>query len=486
MSGTPTPLNIEEKLDNLTIVLQEVADNIAENNGTLVVDSPKTLQRLVRLGIIAKALHPTDQIVIERETAMSINSSNGDLTVSVDAQTFLAKVGEAHTGVYEFVFDGLVWKLHDAEVELLQYGITCTGTPVANDEIAVHETAARLVFDVLGIDQDTPSDPNLTHTLALQMHDCMVSLQYDKEEAMMVFPEGLAAGTYNLTLYKGMYDQNTGSDGTYQFTLAQAIPAGGFLRHSSIGSYSGSGYTKELVTAGTFTTYKADFTTIESNIATTEGSGGTALGTISARDVTNFVAGAVAVTDMNPTERQRYGSNYWKHSAIRQMLNSDKAKGSVWSAQHKFDMPPSWVSTQDGFLRGLDPELVSVIGRVKKRTGLNSVERAALNANYEDTDELVWLPSYSEVYFGKQTYGSQVDEGGPYKFYSDYSDLSAAGTGADTNRIKLLSSAAAYWWLRSPHPSHASYACSVNPTGAYNYNRYATSSYGLAPAFCIV
>lgn len=485
MSGTPTPLNIEEKLDNLTIVLQEVADNIAENNGTLVVDSPKTLQRLVRLGIIAKALHPTDQIVIERETAMSINSSNGDLTVSVDAQTFLAKVGEAHTGVYEFVFDGLVWKLHDAEVELLQYGITCTGTPVANDEIAVHETAARLVFDVLGIDQDTPSDPNLTHTLALQMHDCMISLQFDAPEAMMVFPEGLAAGTYNITLYKGMYNESTGSDGTYQFTTAQDIPAGGFLRHTTMGQYSGNGYTKSIVTGGKFNTYKADFTALESNLACTEGSGGTSLGTISARDVTNFVAGAVAVTDMNPTERQCYGRNYWKESAARQMLNSDKAAGSVWSAQHKFDFPPSWVSTQEGFLRGLDPELVSVIGRVRKRTGLNLVERNAMGVNYEDTEELVWLPSFSEVYFGKNTYGAQVDEGGPYKFYSDYSDLNAAGTGADTNRIKLLSGAARYWWLRSPHPSHAHNVYNVSPTGAYN-NRNAGSSDGLAPAFCIV
>ena len=479
----PIVLNetFEQKMDMIGVLLA----NIADNGGSLVVDSPKTLQRIVRLGLAGKVLHPSDQIIIERETAMSINSSNGDLTVSVDAQTFLAKVGEAHTGVYEFVFDGLVWKLHDAEVELLQYGITCTGTPVANDEIAVHETAARLVFDVLGIDQDTPSDPNLTHTLALQMHDCMINLQFDAPEAMMVFPEGLAAGTYNITLYKGMYNESTGSDGTYQFTTAQDIPAGGFLRHTTMGQYSGNGYTKASITTGKFNTYKADYTALESNISCAEGSGGTSLGTVTARDPSLRVAGACAVDDINATERQQYGRIYWKESAARQMLNSKAAAGSVWTPQNKWDMPPSWNATQEGFLKGLDPELVSVIGRVKKRTGLNVWERTLKSANYEDTDELVWLPSFSEVYFGKNTYGAQVDEGGPYSFYKDYSDLVSAGTGADTNRIKLLSGSARHWWLRSPYPSLAYCVYLVDPTGA-DYYSFAYYSSGLAPAYCIV
>ena len=482
MSGTPTPLNIEEKLDNLTIVLQEVADNIAENNGTLVVDSPKTLQRLVRLGIIAKALHPTDQIVIERETAMSINSSNGNLTVSVDAQTFLAKVGEAHTGVYEFVFDGLVWKLHDAEVELLQYGITCTGTPVANDEIAVHETAARLVFDVLGIDQDTPSDPNLTHTLALQMHDCMMNLQFDAPEALMVL-NGLSTGSYYVIGDHSTYGESTTEDGNFGFTLAQDYANAKYLRHSTMGQWRSS-YGKSYVTGGSFILYDENYNTL-ATLPTVESNSGTYLGTVTARTPSYRAAGSVSVDNINATERNAYGRNYWKESAARQMLNSDAAAGSVWSAQNIFDFPPSWKASQEGFLRGLDPELVSVIGRVQKRTGLNVWERTLMGVNYEDTDELVWLPSYSEVYFGKNTYGVQVDEGTPYKFYSDYSDLNAAGTGADTNRIKLLNGAARYWWLRSPYPSGAYYVYYVNPTGANDYY-CAYSSYGLAPAFCIV
>ena len=475
-----------DKMDNVSLLLAEISNNIADNNGSLIVDSPKTLQRLVRMGAIAKALHPSDQIVIERETNMTINSNNEGLTVSVTATTFIEMVGEAHSGVYEFIFDGLNWTLHGNEVELTQYGISCSGTPSADDIIAVHETASQLVFDVLGIDQDTPSDPNLTHTLALQMHDCMLSLQFDAPEALMVFPEGLAAGQYYITGDHSTYGESTTEDGNFSFTITNAIPPGGFLRHSTMGAWRSS-YNKSYVVGGSFITYGADYSTLET-VATVEGQNGTYLGTVTARTPSYRAAGAVSVDNINATERNAYGRNYWKESAARQMLNSDKAAGSVWSPQNRFDFPPSWKATQEGFLRGLDPELVSVIGRVKKRTGLNVWERTLKSANYEDTDELVWLPSFSEVYFGKNTYGAQVDEGGPYSFYKDYSDLGSAGTGADTNRIKLRSGSAQYWWLRSPAPSSASGVYYVQPTGAGSTIGYdsAYTSLGLAPAYCIV
>ena len=478
-----TKINIEDKMDNLAVILQEVADNIAENSGALVVDSPRTLQKLVRMGIISKVLHPSDQVVIERETNMAINSNNAGLTLSVNATTFIEKIGEAHAGVYEFVYDGLDWVLHGNEVELTQYGISCSGTAAEGDIIAVHETASQLVFDVLGIDQDTPSDPNLEHTLALQMHDCMINLQFDAPEALIVFPEGLAAGQYYITGDHSTYGESTTEDGDFSFTITNAIPAGGFLRHSQMGQWRSS-YAKSNVLSGSFITYGADYSTLET-VATVEGQNGTYLGTVTARTPSYRAAGAVAVDNINATERNAYGRNYWKESAARQMLNSKAAAGSVWTPQNKWDMPPSWKATQEGFLRGLDPELVSVLGRVKKRTGLNVWERTLKNANYEDTDELVWLPSYSEVYFGKNTYGSQVDEGGPYDFYKDYSDLSSPGTGADTNRIKLLSGSARYWWLRSPYPSLAGIVYVVLPTGAHS-DVSADSSHGLAPAYCIV
>lgn len=480
-----TPLNIEAKLQGL-VDQQEITNvllaEIAANNGSLVVNSARTLQRLTRLGIIAKVLHPTDQIVIERETAMTINSNNAGLTLAVNAQTFLAKVGETHTGVYEFVYDGLVWKLHDAEVELSQYGITCTGTPASGDEIAVHETASNLTFDVLGIDQDTPSDPNLTHSLTLQMHDCMMNLQFDAPEALMVL-NGLSTGSYYVIGDHSAYGESTTEDGNFGFTLAQDYANAKYLRHSTMGQWRSS-YGKSYVTGGSFILYDENYNTL-ATLPTVESNSGTYLGTVTARTPSYRAAGSVSVDNINATERNAYGRNYWKESAARQMLNSDAAAGSVWSAQNLFDFPPSWKASQEGFLRGLDPELVSVLGRVKKRTGLNIWERTLIGVNYEDTDEIVWFPSYSEVYFGKNTYGVQVDEGTPYKFYSDYSDLKAAGAGADTNRIKLLNGAARHWWLRSPYPSYANGVCYVYPTGA-STSDYANNSNGLAPAFCIV
>ena len=99
MSNVLTQTQIEDKLDNITVMLAEIAVNIRENSGTLVLDSAKTLQKLLRLGILSKVLHPTDQIAIERETSMTINSNNAGLTLAVDADVFLEAVGTAHSGV---------------------------------------------------------------------------------------------------------------------------------------------------------------------------------------------------------------------------------------------------------------------------------------------------------------------------------------------------------------------------------------------------
>ena len=482
MSNVLTQTQIEDKLDNITVMLAEIAVNIRENSGTLVLDSAKTLQKLLRLGILSKVLHPTDQIAIERETSMTINSNNAGLTLAVDADVFLEAVGTAHSGVYEFVYDGLVWKLHGEEVELANYGITCTGTPAADDEIAVHETAASYVLDVLGIDQDTPSDPSLDHTLALQMHDCMMNLQFDAPEALMVL-SGLTTGSYYVIGNHSTYGDTTTEDGNFGFTLSQDYTNAKYLRHSTMGAWRSS-YGKSYVLGGSFILYDENYAVI-ATLPTVESNSGTCLGTVTARNPSYRAAGSISVDNINATERNAYGRNYWKESAARQMFNSKAAAGSVWSPQNIFDFPPSWRASQEGFLKGLDPELVSVMGRVKKRTGLNIWERTLMSVNYEDTDELVWLPSYSEVYFGKNTYGAQVDEGGPYKYYSDYSDLPSAGTGADTNRIKMLNGAARYWWLRSPYPSYAYYVYTVTPTGAYYYY-IAYTAYGVAPAFCIV
>jgi hypothetical protein len=177
----------------------------------------------------------------------------------------------------------------------------------------------------------------------------------------------------------------------------------------------------------------------------------------------------------NSIQRALMGSNNWKQSALRQYLNSSAAAGSVWAPQTKFDRPPSWAATTAGFLKGIDPEFLSVLGFVKKTTALNTITDGG---GTEITSEKVFLLSSTEAYFG----GS---EGTAYPYYSDFSDNGSASTGADTNRIKYRNGTAKYWWLRSPHAGYAYIVRLVTPSGAL-YDTNATTSYGVAPACCII
>ena len=63
-----------------------------------------------------------------------------------------------------------------------------------------------------------------------------------------------------------------------------------------------------------------------------------------------------------------YGSNNYKESAIRQLINSDKAAGSVWTPQTNYDRPPNWNTSKAGFLNGLEADFLSAIGKTKKKT----------------------------------------------------------------------------------------------------------------------
>ena len=164
---------------------------------------------------------------------------------------------------------------------------------------------------------------------------------------------------------------------------------------------------------------------------------------------------------------------------MRQYLNSDKAAGSVWTPQSVFDRPPTWAATTAGFLHGIDPDFVAVLGNVKKKTGLNTISDGGGTATH---DEKVFLLSRSEVFMGDEYAGG---EDTPYAYYKNYSDNQSASTGADKNRIKYRAGAAKYWWLRSPYAGTAHYVRLVGTSGAWDYIR-ATIANGVAPACCIV
>lgn len=326
------------------------------------------------------------------------------------------------------------------------------------DQLVCNKGDKQLVWDIIGFDHDVPADAQFKHSMTIQLHDLLLTaMQFDGTEALFYCETELAAGTYHFTLLAG-YDTAYGGGKSYQFTLTKAVPAGGVIMfpwsdHKQASTVLVSTYESRTAT-----------TAIES-VAVTEGTGGTALDTLG---------------ECNHTHRIRYGSNNWKQSAMRQFLNSKGAAGAFWTPQTNFDRPPTWNGSTAGFLSDLDEDFLEVVGEVTKRTVLNTV---CDGGGYEDLTEKFFLISRSEAYAGNE---NGIEEGTPYEYYSLGSDLSAAGTGDDSNRIKYRGGSATHWWLRSPFSGYGCYVRIINQSGNPNYGDDANKSFEVAPACNII
>ncbi len=454
---------------------------IASGDGGVRLKRFSDIQELVKLNL-HHMIPVGDAFSANRET--NLVASKGDSTgitgVTVDEDVFIAAVGEAHSGAYEATYDGAVWHKENGDSILLSdYGIAVTGTPVAGDHIVITETASTIILDVVDHDKDCADDER---SIVMLSRDVIAygTIPFDAPELLYYAETGLAAGTYKITLDHGTYGGATTQDGTYIFTLTQAIPAGGGFRHSSIGYYQSGGYTKAQITSGKITTYGAQpaRTTVESNITIAEWDGSASaidLGKFSARDVQY----ATDFTSHNFTERNAYGSNRYSTSAARQWLNSagkavtgsDTAVSYWWTPQTVFDMPPGGAKLA-GFLHGLDPSLVAVLGTAKIVCSMPDPERTAGYDTSEILYDKVFLPSMTEIYSGNNI---SIAEGSQYAYYSGTDNAA---------KIKYQGVTARYWWLRSARPGTAYHVRDASPSGALNHD-YAYHAHGLVPGLII-
>lgn len=439
---------------------------IAANTGGFKINSFADVQAIVRAGMADKVFAIGDQIIAEKETSITASVGNtegtsGITAATVAADTFIATVCTSHNGEYEFSYNGVEWHFNGEPVQLSAYGITVTGTPKAGDEVLVHETTNKLVFDIIGIDHDTPSDSQFKHSLTLQLHDLYQNIQFDSTEAIYYAREELPAGTYNITL-PASYDVENGGGKAYQFTLTKPVPAAGQIMFPWA-------YHQQASATKVSTYVNANASAVIETVSVQEGSEGTSLGTADG-----------TVSDLNHIHRARYGSNNWAESDLRMRLNSSAAPGGTWTRQSKFSHKPSWADTESGFLRGVDPDFLSVLGEVTKVTALNTLTDGG---GSKTSTEKIFLLSRSEVY---GSFENSVDEGAAYPYYKNYSDFASKNDGNDTNRIKYQSNGTPYyWWLRTPSSGHAHSVRYVHPAGAV-HNYYANNSHGIAPACCII
>ncbi len=330
------------------------------------------------------------------------------------------------------------------------------GTQLVCERTTAGATPERIVWDVVAHDYNVPQRGQYEHSMTLLTHNCAVNaLQYDSAEALYLCENVLAAGTYHFTLLAN-YEAEYGGGKTYQFTLTKPVPANGVIMFPW-GWHIQAASTK-ISTYSTVT----DTAAIES-VAVTEGSGGTNLGTADGN-----------TPNMNHTQRIRYGSNNWKESAMRQFLNSDAAAGAVWTPRTKFDRPPTWATSQAGWMNGLDPEFLAAVGTTKVTNRTNSLyeDEGNVSRNYY-TEDKFWLPSTSEIYGESE---SGLSDGILFPYYD----------GA-TNAVRIkynASGAARDWWSRSPYPADTSSVRFVRKNGPQSVST-AIDTAGVAVACAI-
>lgn len=196
--------------------------------------------------------------------------------------------------------------------------------------------------------------------------------------AFLRCPDGLKAGTYNVTLGAKWGDKDAQKDTTWQFTLTKDVPTGGSV----------AGFTQMPdVTSSNWkaTSYAADGITTIETVPITSGSGGTSLGTMQY---------ATRNGNLNSMQEAGYGWNRWKYSAARQWLNSNQPKGKWWTKQDDWDVAPSQLATKDGFLCGMPAEMLAVLKTVKVTTLANTVNDGGVT---DITYDKVFLASMSQM-----------------------------------------------------------------------------------------
>lgn len=448
--------------------------------GSLTPSSAKQIVAAIRNGTAGVYLQPGDPLTVAKASGVSTTILGSITAATVDEDTFIGAIGHSDSAAYEFVYDGAAWTLGGDAVELSNYGVTVTGAPAANDAVVVHVQASGIVIETLGEGCDVPVNPNLKNSLSFLTRDIQTfgSIARCAPQALVSIQTAIASGAK--AYVKGdhcCYDGTTKQDGNFGFVAPGNIPAGAKIRHSTLGQQqsNSSNYTKAAVLAGKWTIYAADYSVLYENVATIEDDAGTLLGTVTVSDPQYLNNGAAHV---NFTQRNQYGSNRAAHAAHGKWLNSDAAGASSgqiaswWTPSDEFDMPIK--STLPGWLHGLDPEFRSHIQKVWKRTAKSIAD----GYGYEDTQELIWVPSVTEVGFGNNNSvveTSPKGSGGDPNWTGAYPLYDGAVNG---DRVRYHGSTARYWFLRSPFPSVAFYVRSVDADGSLGSSGSATNAYG--------
>lgn len=282
-------------------------------------------------------------------------------------------------------------------------------------------------------------------------------VQFSQYRAFLKCPQGLAAGTYNITFGQAWGNNLTVDHLNWNFTLTKAVPSGGRI--------AGFRDLQDSITSADnlkIRVMDAEGKTVLENVTATEGTaeGGTNLGTLGY---------TVRNGNLSSMQEAFYGYNEYHYSAYKQFLDSAAPKNEWWTATDGWDCAPDALATYDGFLSCFDEEFVSILKTVQVKTAKNTVQGSAY-----DTDYLrCFMPSLEEMYITPQTSGV---EGAYLPLNKDYvgkdSPNGLWSENANTGLIKydLISKQASWYRLRSCNRGYAYSAWYVYGSGGVSYS----------------
>lgn len=343
-------------------------------------------------------------------------------------------------------------------------------------------------WDVVDIAPVVNADGDTVPGLWLESHWTLPGLQFDASEALYYTAEGLPAGTYHFTIGT-KWGTHCVAGTSYQFTLAEPVPAGGQICVANNTNFYTWGAPDVAPANWKIYTFSAfDITPIEGPVALVEGADGTDLGTTTASIVYDTSTG------INNLQRAAYGYNRDSQSAMLQWLNSDAAVSGWQIQKNPFDRPAQQYATMRGFMAGLPSDFLDVVSPVRVTTALNTASDKNIGTS-ESYNARFFLASLEQEYIVPQLAGV---EGVYWPYWKDRLALDTpqvtGSGGKNVNRIRygIENHAAAYGVrLRSANRGYAYYVWGVNAsgyaTGSYGggYSGNATNAYRTAPA-CVI
>lgn len=241
------------------------------------------------------------------------------------------------------------------------------------------ETAYQVPINIVHHGEVELESGEIVPGMFVQWHYCTpYGVQFSHQQAFLHCPEGLAAGTYYLTLGGSWGSKDSQSGTSWHFTLTKDVPAGG--RVSGF-----EGMPDQLSSAWRVKSWvkPTDAEPLET-VVVVSGAEGTDLGTM--------LLNRHSDDGLNSMHAVGYGHNRWKTCALRQYLN--KRGTNWWVSQEDHDIRPDQY-TKHGFMDGFNDDFLAAIKPVKVTTALNTVE--GFTDTTEDTYDRFFLASLEQM-----------------------------------------------------------------------------------------